>query len=87
MGKAKTVVQQHTQNFDTLKRAFAQGHVALMECKVVATGEVVATITAVTRQGTEYCFTPFAIMMNGNPYELLAPPDPDRPGKFMGESD
>jgi hypothetical protein len=85
MGKPKTVVQQHAKNFEAMKRAFAAGNVALMEVKVKATGEVVAAIAAVGRDGEDYAFTPFALMMNGNPFELLLPPDPDHPGKFFDE--
>ena len=74
----KTIVQQHSQNFTTLKRAFAQGNVALMECQEVSTGETVAVICAAVKTpdgGAE--FTPFARFFNGNPYEMLRPPNPD----------
>jgi hypothetical protein len=79
----KTIVQEHANNFATLKRAFAQGAVALMECQEVATGETVAVICAAVRTpdgGAE--FTPFARFFNGNPYEMLRPPNPD--GGFHG---
>lgn len=90
----------HANNFETLRRAFAAGDVALMEVQIVATGERVACICAVektygepkaitdtTRTGRtrtrvgqelEQCnFVPFALMLNGNPYELLSPPLPE----------
>ena len=72
--KNNTIVQDHKQNFETLSQAFADGAVALMECVVKATGEKVATICAVVFDGKEYTFTPFAIFLNGNPFELLEPP-------------
>jgi hypothetical protein len=79
--KPKTIVQDHKQNFETLKRAFAEGQVALMDCILLETGEHVAVICAVGWQsdlnvkgGGEYTFTPFAMFFNGNPFELLLPP-------------
>jgi hypothetical protein len=84
----KTIVQQHAPNLETLKKAFANGDVALMECKVAATGEVVAALCAVGREEDgSNTMTPFAVFLNGNPFELLMPPDPDRPGKFIGDPD
>lgn len=72
-----TVVQQHRPNFDTLQSAFQNGDVALLECQLKATGESVAVIVAVNRDGEDFGFVPFAMMFNGNPYEMLNPPDPD----------
>ena len=76
--KADKVVVQHTKNFQTLGEAFKAGQVALVECRIKATGEVVATIctTYVDDQG-EINFVPFATFLNGNPYELLDPPNPE----------
>jgi len=74
MAKKKTIVQAHKPNFDTLKRAFNDGAVALMDCTEKATGEHVAVICAVTFDGKEYEFTPFARFFNGNPYDILVPP-------------
>jgi hypothetical protein len=72
-----TVVQQHRPNFDTLQSAFQNGDVALLECQLKSTGESVAVIVAVNRDGEEFSFAPFAMMFNGDPYEMLNPPDPD----------
>lgn len=72
-----TVVQQHRPNFDTLQSAFQNGDVALLECELKSTGESVAVIVAVNRDSEEFGFVPFAMMFNGNPYEMLNPPDPD----------
>ncbi len=74
MGKKRdTIVTRHRVNFTTLSRAFARGDVALMDCLEKTSGEHVAVICAVTFDGTEYCFTPFARFFNGNPYEMLTP--------------
>ena len=73
----KTIVQGHKRNFDTLRRAFADGKVALLECRLRSTGEPVAVVSAVTFDGKEYAFTPFAMFFNGNPFELLDPPNPE----------
>ena len=73
-------------NFETLRRAFATGDVALMECQLATTGEDVAVICAVNRQDNgEFEFVPFAMFFNGNPYQLVNPPDPD--GGFVGQSE
>lgn len=65
----------HQQNFDTLARAFALGHVALMECTDAATGKPVAVLCAVERHGDEVEMKPFAKMFEGNPYEQVFPPE------------
>jgi hypothetical protein len=70
----KTIVQDHQENFETLQRAFKEGQVCLMDCIEKSTGEHVAVICAVSPQGKEFAFTPFAKFFNGNPYELLSPP-------------
>lgn len=72
-----TAVRQHKPNFETLQEAFANGDVALMECQLKSTGESVAVVVAVNREDKDFSFVPFAMMFNGNPYELLNPPDPD----------
>ncbi len=72
------LAEGYKQNFDTLRRAFFAGDVALMECQLAATGEPVAVICAANRQADgDIEFTPFAMMFQGNPYEMLHPPNPD----------
>jgi hypothetical protein len=78
-----TVVQQHKPNFETLRKAFENGDVALLECQLKTTGEAVAVVVAVNRDGGELAFVPVAMMFNGNPYEMLNPPNPD--GGFHDE--
>jgi hypothetical protein len=67
----------HAANLNTIIRAARDGALALMECKLNATGEIVAVLCAVNREVDEFAFTPFAVLPNGNPYELLSPPLPD----------
>ena len=65
----------HRKNFDTLRRAFANGDVALMECQLAATGEDVTVLCAANRlPDNEIEFAPFAMMFNDDPYRLLNPP-------------
>ena len=78
-----TVVQQHKPNFDTLRQAFENGDVALLECQLKTTGESVAVVVAVNRDSDEFAFVPVAMMFKGNPYEMLNPPNPD--GGFHDE--
>ena len=72
-----TIVQQHSRNFETLREAFLNRDVALLECQLKITGEVVAVVVAVNQDGNEFAFVPIAMMFNGNPYECLNPPNPD----------
>jgi hypothetical protein len=66
-------------NFQTLLRAAAAGHLALMECTDAASGVPRYVICAVGWQdgqhGGEYLMTPFGHLADGNPYELYIPPD------------
>ena len=66
----------HKANFETLQQAFDNGDLALIECQLAATGEPVAVLCAANRQPDgEVEFAPFAMLFNGNPYELLNPPN------------
>jgi len=72
------ILKGHKAQFETLKQAFANGDIALMECQRKDTGEIVSVICAVNVTGRskkfEYRFVPFAQLFNGNPYDLLEPP-------------
>lgn len=61
------------KNFDTLKRAFGNGDVALMECTDAKTGEYVAVVCAVTRTDEEVVMAPLAKLFGGNSYEEVIP--------------
>ena len=61
-------------NFNTLLRAASDGNLALMECTDAITGEPRYVICAVGREGTDYVFTPFGRLADGNPYDADLPP-------------
>lgn len=67
-------------NFKTLQRAFANGDVALMDLRRRSDGKSVGAIVALGKAGEDITFTPFAVMVEGNPFELFDPPDPDGDG-------
>ncbi len=65
-------------NFETIQQAFLAGDAALMECQLAATGEAVAVVCAANRkEDGSVEFAPFAMMVPGNPYEMLNPPKPE----------
>lgn len=64
----------HQANFETLKKAFKNKAVALMECTDAVTGKPVITICAVNTVNGEYELIPLAKMFDGNPFEELLPP-------------
>lgn len=64
-------------NFDTISRAFSDGNAALVEVKRISDGTVVSAICAIGWEDGDYTITPFAILVDGNPFDLLLPPDPD----------
>ena len=74
-------------NFKTLKRAFKNGDVCLLECQDAATGKTVIAVCAISKVGEEYTFAPLAKMFDGNPYEELNPPDPDGGYRVNGDHD
>lgn len=70
-------------NFETLQKASDNGDLVLMECRERATGQVCVLVCALGREGEEVTFAPLARMIDGNPYELYDPPDPDNPEGFI----
>ncbi len=76
----------HRQNFDTLRKAFIAGDVALIECEHAKSGEIVAVLCAANRlPDGEIEFVPFAMLFGGNPYETVNPPKPD--GGFFSQGE
>jgi hypothetical protein len=67
-------VKGHKRNLQTILKAANAGDLGLVECQLVSTGERVAVLCAKTEDSQ---VVPFAILLNGNPYELLTPPFPD----------
>lgn len=68
--------KHHKTNLETLERAFESGDVCLMECRRKSDQEIVAMLCAVGYEDGEYIMTPFAEMVNGNPFEMYEPPAP-----------
>jgi hypothetical protein len=75
MEAAMAIPDYARKNFQTLLRAAKAGHLALMECNDVVTGEVRFVICAVGRDNGDYVMTPFGHLADGNPYEAYVPPD------------
>ena len=65
------------QNFETLCRAFASGHVALVEVRRHSDQTAVAAVCTIGLIEGEFHITPFALLVEGNPFELFDPPNPD----------
>ncbi len=74
-----TKVEEQTKNFVTLCEAIRNGDAALLEVQIKATGKEAAAIVAVNLdENGDVNFVPVALMIegNGNPYEILNPPNP-----------
>lgn len=70
------MLREHDRsNFDTLARAFDNRQVALVEVRRRSDGEAVAAVCSVGQEGGDFIITPFAVMVEGNPFELFDPPD------------
>ncbi|HMS56822.1 MAG TPA: DUF6117 family protein [Fimbriimonadaceae bacterium] len=65
------------KNFDTLSRACEGGRVALVEVQRASDHKQVSAICAVDFDGETYTLTPFAVLIEGNPFELFNPPLPE----------
>jgi predicted GTPase len=61
-------------NFETLKKAFRNDDVALMECTDAKTGEYRAVICMVHKDGADYQITPVCHMPASNPFDLYVEP-------------
>lgn len=79
------ICRAQAPNLKTIIRAAKAGDLALVEGRVKATGEVVAVLCAIGRNGTQYAITPFGHLCGGNPFEFYDPPNPN--GGFTSELD
>ncbi len=69
-----TLCDDDQRNLDMLAAAFGNRDIALIECQVIATGEVVPVICAVNRQpGGKQQLVPFAELFRGDHFERLSP--------------
>ena len=69
--------QGDKSNFHTLERAMEAGRACLMDARRKSDGKSVALICALNQSEGQYEFVPLAVMIEGNPYELFEPPNPD----------
>ncbi len=79
----------HKANFDMLKKACENGDLALMDCQISETGESVAVICLVNRPDKSsdyYEILPIAMMFNGDPFDILNPPNMDEDGYAFPDS-
>lgn len=68
-------------NFETLCRAVRNGDVLLMECQLVTTSEPVPIVCIVNQESDgNQILVPCAQLFTANPYTLVNPPHPERPG-------
>ncbi len=81
------IAKHHKRNFETLGRAFDAERVVILEVRERATGQVrVAVCTVSNYEDGKVGFMPFAVLVEGNPFELFDPPNPDE-GFFDGQSE
>ena len=67
----------YKNNFASLKSAFENGDVGMLECVDKLTKKEVAVICAITKDADGMVtMVPFAKMFDGNPYDELEPPIP-----------
>lgn len=79
------ISEGYKANFETLRQAFANGDVALLDCMSTITNKPVAVICAVNRDGKNFELVPVAKLFDVNPYEELLPPNPD--GGYFSQED
>jgi len=65
----------HKMNLETLKRAFANDDMAIVECTDKVTGKPVHALCAIARDDDSFFIAPLAKLFDGNPYEELNPPE------------
>ena len=73
------IAAHHRANLETLANAFELGDAALVEVAIAETGERRVALAAIgfDPETETYAVTPFALMVEGNPFELLEPfPEP-----------
>ena len=68
------IPDQARANLQTLLRAAADSNLALMECIDAVTREPRYVICAVGRDGTDFLFTPFGHLADGNAFDAYLPP-------------
>ncbi|MCA9124931.1 MAG: hypothetical protein H6822_24540 [Planctomycetaceae bacterium] len=72
----------HKTNFDTLCRAVRHFDAVVVDCQHRETGKPIAVVCAVNTD-CEYELIPLAMLFDGDPYELLNPPNAE--GGYMSD--
>ena len=62
------------KNFAQIERAFASDRIVLLSVREKSSGKQSALICGVNRIDEEYEFVPFAMVLDGNPYEQFDSP-------------
>lgn len=77
--KAHQVQPGDKTNFETLKKAFEAGRVALMRCQRADESRAYVTVICMVNRHEDGSsdFVPVAEMCGVNPYEAYLPPNPD----------
>jgi len=82
-----TLCNDDRRNLDMLAAAFVNRDIAVIECQVIATGEVVPVICAVNRQqGRRMDLVPFAELFRGDQYDRFSPRRSDSDG-FVSQAE
>ena len=68
------IQEHHRTNFEQLTRAIEFGHACLLDCRDKETGKQVVAICAMNLGPKETALVPFAVLIEGNPYDQLEPP-------------
>ena len=69
-----TLCDGDQRNLNMLATAFENRDIAVIECQVIATGQIVPVICAVNRQpGSQMELVPFAELFRGDQFERLVP--------------
>lgn len=74
------IAEGHKANLKTIELAAENQDLALIECQRVSDGKVVVMLAAISEpydpETGEYAITPFAEMVDGDPYKLYRAPKP-----------
>ena len=74
------LAEHEKKNFETFQEAWDDGNVGMVRTRLVEpipAGTEVAVLAGFLSYGEEVGVTPFAMMIPGNPYEMLADPTED----------
>lgn len=72
-------------NFHMLETAAKAGDTCIMDARDKATGKSVVLVCAAQHEAdNSISMVPFAVMINGNPYEMYDPPNPNGKGYCNG---